>query len=80
MGVLNERQNLFLLTLAAASLGAMVLLSWTGERDVPVYVATLTLVYFSESLIFRVRRRTSFDLVGALLLGVFALSIVATFL
>lgn len=75
--VLGEKQNMFLLSLAVLSFGSVVSLAAIGEARITVYLSILAITYFASTLVFRVKRRPSFDFLAAALLIVFALSILS---
>ncbi|MDH2901753.1 MAG: hypothetical protein PXY39_12365 [archaeon] len=76
--ILGEKQNVFLLSLAILSFGAVVSLAALGEGRLTVYLSVLTIAYFASTLIFRVKRRPSFDFLAVALVIVFAVSIIST--
>jgi hypothetical protein len=76
--ILREKQNVFLLSLATLSFGAVISLSALGEGRFTVYLSVLAISYFASTLIFRVKRRPSFDFLGLVLVIVFAASIIST--
>jgi hypothetical protein len=75
--VLRETNNVFLLTLAALSFGSVISLAALGEAIFTVYLALLAIVYFATTLVFRVKRRPSFDFLAVVLAIVFVWSIVS---
>ena len=76
--IFEEKQNVFLLSLAILSFGAVVSLAALGEARITVYLSVLTISYFASTLVFRIKRRPSFDFLAAALVIVFALSIASS--
>jgi hypothetical protein len=76
--ILREKQNVFLLSLAALSFGSVVSLAALGEARITVYLSVLSIAYFASTLVFKVKRRPSFDFLAVVLVIVFAASIVST--
>lgn len=76
--ILGEKQNVFLLSLAILSFGAVVSLASLGEGRLTVYLSVLTITYFASTLVFRIKRRPSFDFLAVALVIVFAVSIIST--
>jgi len=78
MGILDERENAFLLGFEGLSFLMVVSLAYFGEERIAVYLSGLTIAYFSAMLVFRVKTGRYLNFVGFVLLVVFAWSVVTT--
>jgi hypothetical protein len=67
-GILGDERNILLLSLEILSLGSVVFLASLGETRATVYLVVLALIYLGETLVFKVKRRTRVDFLGAALL------------
>jgi hypothetical protein len=76
--VLREKYNVFLLSLAALSFGSVISLAALGEGRITVYLSVLTITYFALTLIFKIKRRPSFDFLAVALVIVFVWSIASS--
>ncbi len=72
--VLIEKQNASLMGLGFLLFVFVILLSIIGEARLDVYTSALTIAYFANSIVFKVKRRT-YDFLGVTLLIVFGVSI-----
>lgn len=68
-----EKQNLYLLSLAALLFASVILLATAQENLIGVYVSAFAIWYFLCSLIFKPKRR-SFDYPGLTILVIWAIS------
>ena len=70
-GVFGDERNRFLLSLEFFCFGSIVFLASLGESRATVYLTVLAMVYLAPPLVFRIKRRTRLDFLGAALFVVF---------
>jgi hypothetical protein len=76
--ILREKNNVFLLSFASLAFGSVISLAALGEARITVYLAVLTITYFAATLVFKVKRRPTFDFLAVVLVIVFVVSIVSS--